>query len=349
MGVFGEGGTGKSHLIAAIRAWFAVLNPGMHNLGLDRTDTDRDRPILDRVESNRYDRFDSVHLYFQDRLDRSFCSMITRLIRYFNTYCHATSYLCATSKYIIIGRFRSTSSLCLCLQPCDKRLLLPRLTGTELKKFVGEGILLLLAQFDIFLIFLVRLFRFRIVLLFIFFVLRFITITLFTFNRVRSRRIHISFLIVILSLIINLHHFVLFPFAIVLFSIQFNPLLYPFMVANTKVQATAKPSLSDTWVIYEDLFDIAKAALNGLRVLAEWLKEAQTAIEKMWTKLRKYYDKTDKPFAYVDATLLHPGLKKFMKKAGYSVDTIETYVKKAEMRFQNKYDATQRVPRRPTL
>ena len=30
-----------------------------------------------------------------------------------------------------------------------------------------------------------------------------------------------------------------------------------------------------------------------------------TAIESMWTKLRKYYDKTDKPFAYVDAILLH--------------------------------------------
>src|SRR5438552_19135844 len=129
--------------------------------------------------------------------------MITSLIRYVNTYCHATSYLFTISKHIVIGCFRLTSSLCLCLQPCDKRLLLLRLTGTELKKFVGEGILLLLAQFDIFLIFLVRLFRFRIVLLFIFFVLRFVTITLFTFNRVRSRRIHISFLIVILSLIIN--------------------------------------------------------------------------------------------------------------------------------------------------
>ena len=136
------------------------------------------------------------------------------------------------------------------------------------------------------------------------------------------------------------------------FLVQF---LYPFMVANTKVQATAKPSLSDTWVIYEDLFDTlddAKAALNGLRVLPEWLKEAQTAIEKMWTKLRKYYDKTDKPFAYIDATLLHPGLKKkFMKKAGYSADTIETHVKNAEMRFQNEYDVTQRVShgRRPTI
>src|SRR5438046_10385149 len=145
--------------------------------------------------------------------------MITCLIRYFNTCCHATSYLFTTSKHIVIGCFRFTSSLCLCLQPCDKCLLLLRLMGTEPKKFVGEGILLLLAQFDILLIFvpLVRLFRFRIVLLFIFFVLRFVTITLFTFNGVRSRRIHINFLIVILSLIINLHYFVLFAFSIVFF------------------------------------------------------------------------------------------------------------------------------------
>src|SRR5436305_1564459 len=86
----------------------------------------------------------------------------------------------------------------------------------------------------------------------------------------------------------------------------------------------------------------AKAALNELRVLPEWLKEAQTAIENMWTKLRKYYDKTDKPFAYVDVTLLHPGLKKkFMKKARYSADTIEKYVKNAEMRYQNQYDSSQ--------
>src|SRR5216117_4176845 len=39
------------------------------------------------------------------------------------------------------------------------------------------------------------------------------------------------------------------------------------------------------------------------------------------------------------------------EKAGYSADTIETYVKNAEMRFQNEYDVTQRVSRgrRPTI
>ena len=30
-----------------------TIQTGMDNLGLDRTETDRDRPILDRVESNR--------------------------------------------------------------------------------------------------------------------------------------------------------------------------------------------------------------------------------------------------------------------------------------------------------
>src|SRR5438552_17927294 len=53
--------------------------------------------------------------------------MITSLIRYVNTYCHATSYLFTISKHIVIGCFQFTSSLCLCLQPCDKHLLLLRL------------------------------------------------------------------------------------------------------------------------------------------------------------------------------------------------------------------------------
>lgn len=43
--------------------------------------------------------------------------------------------------------------------------------------------------------------------------------------------------------------------------------LYPFMIANTIVQETARPSLHDTWVKYEEMFDCldnAKTALNAL-------------------------------------------------------------------------------------
>ena len=125
------------------------------------------------------------------------------------------------------------------------------------------------------------------------------------------------------------------------------------MVANTAVQATAKPSLPNTWVVYEELFDSlddVKEVLNGLTVVPDWLGEVQSAVEKMWTKLRKYYDKTAKPFAYVDATILHPALKKkFMKKAGYGTDLIEEYVRGTESRFQRHYDTSRRIvpPRRP--
>ena len=112
-----------------------------------------------------------------------------------------------------------------------------RLTSTEFKKSVGEGFLLLLAQFNIFLIFVplrVSLFRLRIILLFIFFVfiilflIRFITFTLLTFNGHRNRRIFVTSVLIIILLppfLVNLHHFVVFALAIFFFSIQFNPLL----------------------------------------------------------------------------------------------------------------------------
>lgn len=44
---------------------------------------------------------------------------------------------------------RTISSVRLCLQSCDKRLSLMRLTSIEFKKSVDEGFLLLLAQFNI--------------------------------------------------------------------------------------------------------------------------------------------------------------------------------------------------------
>ena len=49
--------------------------------------------------------------------------------------------------------------------------------------------------------------------------------------------------------------------------VEFLVILALIMVANTTVQAMAKPSLSDTWVVYEELFDMlddTKAAFKGL-------------------------------------------------------------------------------------
>ena len=128
------------------------------------------------------------------------------------------------------------------------------------------------------------------------------------------------------------------------FLIQF---LYLFMIINTVMQATAKSSLSNTWVIYEKLFDNlndVKKAFNDLNMIPDWLEEVQFAVEKIWIKFRKYYDKTAKSFAYIDAIILHLILKKkFMKKTRYEVDFIEKYIREMKSRFQRHYDIIRRI------
>jgi hypothetical protein len=72
---------------------------------------------------------------------------------------------------------------------------------------------------------------------------------------------------------------------------------------------------------------IPGTALAEVPALPEWMRETQEAIEGMWTKLCRYYNKTSKLYAYVDATLLHLALKThFMKRAGYGDIMIEQYV-----------------------
>jgi len=88
--------------------------------------------------------------------------------------------------------------------------------------------------------------------------------------------------------------------------------LHPFQIITTLVQGTSEPSLHNVWVKYEEIFDKldeVKNALNELTIHPIWLREVQTVIEKMWEKLKDYYSKTGRPFAFIDATLLHPALK----------------------------------------
>ena len=57
------------------------------------------------------------------------------------------------------------------------------------------------------------------------------------------------------------------------------------------VQETMRRSLHDTWIRYEEMFDCldnAKMALNALTCFPDWLREVQTAIEKMWSKVKNY-------------------------------------------------------------
>lgn len=127
--------------------------------------------------------------------------------------------------------------------------------------------------------------------------------------------------------------------------------LHPFQIITTLVQGTSKPSLHDVWVKYEEMFDKldeVKKAINEMTIRPIWLREVQVAIEKMWEKLGDYYSKTGRPFAFIDATLLHPALKvSFMRKANYEADVIESYKRDGEKRFYEGYEGTQ--PPQPSL
>ena len=64
--------------------------------------------------------------------------------------------------------------------------------------------------------------------------------------------------------------------------------LGPFHAISILIQGTARASLHDTWVKYEEMFnclDEVTHTLNEMTVLPPWIREVQTAIEKMWSKL----------------------------------------------------------------
>src|SRR5579859_4710018 len=70
-------------------------------------------------------------------------------------------------------------------------------------------------------------------------------------------------------------------------------------------------------------------------------KFIQTVIEKMWSKLCDYYSNTERPFAFIDSTLLQPALKvSFMKKAKYSDDDITNYKREGEQPYHRSYDSS---------
>src|SRR5579859_1128670 len=121
-------------------------------------------------------------------------------------------------------------------------------------------------------------------------------------------------------------------------------LAFPIASISVAVQGTANASLHETWIKFEELFnclDEVKRAFNAMGTRPTWIREIQTAIEKMWSKLRDYYSNTECPFAFIDSTLLHPVLKvSFMKKAKYSDDDITNYKREGEQRYHCSYDSS---------
>jgi len=122
--------------------------------------------------------------------------------------------------------------------------------------------------------------------------------------------------------------------------------LEPFRHATNSIQATERPSLHKTFVMYEKLYnnlENIKAIFNKMTTVPEWFQEVQNAIDEMWDKFKHHYSKTKKPPAYVDANILHPGKKLhlFKKKDSSFMDTpgqAQIYEQEARARFDKYYN-----------
>jgi hAT family C-terminal dimerisation region len=116
--------------------------------------------------------------------------------------------------------------------------------------------------------------------------------------------------------------------------------LRPFTIVNTLAQGNIEISLPDTWIHYEEMFDAlneTRDALEAIKNPLEWMDDVKEGIEAMWQKFRKYYDRTGKPFAFIDGTILHPARKvKWIKKT-YGQPYAVEYVQQCRQRFERSY------------
>ena len=122
--------------------------------------------------------------------------------------------------------------------------------------------------------------------------------------------------------------------------------LEPFRHATNSIQATERPSLHKTFVMYEKLYNNlknVKAIFNKMTTVPEWFDQVRNAIDQMWEKIKCHYSKTNKPSAYVDANILHPGKKLhlFKKKDSSFADIpgqAQIYEQEARARFDKYYN-----------
>lgn len=116
--------------------------------------------------------------------------------------------------------------------------------------------------------------------------------------------------------------------------------LIPFHRTTTLLQATAIPTLQQTFETYEGLFnaiDNVKAMFKTMHIRPEWIKDVEMGIGKMWDKLKEYYSQ-DKPFAYGDAIILHPSEKlHWLKTRNWDSALIDQYRQSTKSRFEQEY------------
>ena len=87
-------------------------------------------------------------------------------------------------------------------------------------------------------------------------------------------------------------------------------ILLPFKKASTTLQSTSRPAIDEVFWTYEQSFNkidkLKKTLCLPEHESKPWVEELHAAVDKMLAKLRKHYDKTDKPYVYPDGVILEP-------------------------------------------
>jgi len=126
-------------------------------------------------------------------------------------------------------------------------------------------------------------------------------------------------------------------------------ILLPFKKASHSLQATAHPGIHNVFWIYENLFnkiDKIKSTFNLPQYRNEgWAYELHLAVDTMASKLRKYYDKTAKPYVYPEGVILDPFEKLILfKQETWESHYAEQYRLACRQRYVNEYESINNPP-----
>jgi hypothetical protein len=122
-------------------------------------------------------------------------------------------------------------------------------------------------------------------------------------------------------------------------------ILLPFKKASQSLQATARPGIHNVFWTYENLFnkiDKIKSTFNLPQYRDEdWAHSLHEAVDKMAAKLRKYYDKTAKPYVYPEGVILDPFEKLILfKQETWESHYAEQYRLACRQRYIKEYEST---------
>ena len=126
-------------------------------------------------------------------------------------------------------------------------------------------------------------------------------------------------------------------------------ILLPFKTASTTLQSTTRPSIDRVFWTYEILFNKIDKLKSTFCLPTyshrAWVHELHVAVDNMASKLRKYYDQTDKPYVYSDGVILEPcGKLLLFKQQTWEPHLAEQYRKDARDRYIKNYESSNNSP-----